>query len=165
MKKLVIVFAIFLMLAGGTVSLLKYLNVGPFEKTAEEIAADEAAAAAGDSEQAAKSSFFEAKLRYVEMDPIQVPVFQNDGVANTIMIHYKIEVTSLDNERMVAKSKRQIGDALMKDFAYYIPRTLRNNKTLDVTLIKFRILMISDKLMGKGVVNDALIQAMTSTEQ
>jgi len=80
MKKLIIVFAIFLMLAGGTISLLKYLNIGPFEKTPEEIAADEAAVAAGDSEQAAKKSFFEAKLRYVEMDPIQVPVFRNDGV-------------------------------------------------------------------------------------
>lgn len=161
MKKLVIVFAVFLMLAGGTVSLLKYLNIGPFEKTPEELAADEAAGA----EQAASRSFFEAKLHYIEMDPIQVPVFQGDGVAGTIMIHYKIEVTNRDNERMVAKSKRQIGDALMKDFAYYIPRTLRNNKTLDVTLIKYRIIMISDKLLGKGVVNDALIQAMTSTEQ
>ena len=164
MKKLVIVFAIFLMLAGGTASLLKYLNIGPFEKTPEELALEAEAEAAGQAEQAASDSFFKAKLRYVEMDPIQVTVFHESGVAGTIMIHYKIEVTTRDNERMVAKSKRQIGDALIQDFSYYIPRTLRNNKTLDVTLIKYRIIMITDRLMGKGVVNDALIQAMTSTE-
>lgn len=161
MKKLVIVFAIFLMLAGGTASLLKYLNIGPFELTPEEIAAQEGGAA----EKAASDTFFKAKLRYVEMDPVQVPVFHDSGVAGTIMIHYKIEVTTLDNERTVAKSKRQIGDALIQDFSYYIPRTLRNNKTLDVTLIKYRIIMIADRLLGKGVVNDALIQAMTSTEE
>lgn len=160
MKKLVIVFAIFLMLAGGTVSLLKYLSLGPFEVTPEERAAMEATKQAKEETR----SLFEARPRYIEMDPIQVPVFQDNDVAGTILIHYKLEVLNVDNERTVAKAQRQIGDALIKDFSFYIPRTLRNNKTLDVTLIKYRIMMISNKLLGKDVVSDALIQAMTSTE-
>lgn len=164
MKKLVIAVAILFMLAGGTISILRYLNIGPFELTPEEIAAQAAANAANPEAQRAKS-FFAERPRYIEMDPIQVPVFQADGVAGTIMIHYKIEVLNLENERLIAKSKRQIGDALIKDFSYYIPRTLRNNKTLDVTLIKYRIIMVADRLLGKGKVNDALIQAMTSTGQ
>ena len=159
MKKLVIALAILIMLAGGTVSILKYLEIGPFEKTAEQIAAD-----AANPEVEKAKSFFEKRPRYIEMDTIQVPVFQDNGVAGTIMINYKIEVMSLDDERKVAKSKRQVGDALIKDFSYYIPRTLRNNKTLDVTLIKYRIIMVTDRLLGKGTVTDALIQSMTSTE-
>lgn len=161
MKKLVIAIAIMIMLAGGTASILRYLEIGPFEKTQEEAAA----AAAIDPAKEQAKSFFDKRPRYIEMDPIQVPVFQDNGVAGTIMIHYKIEVLGLDNERLVAKSKRQLGDALIEDFAYYIPRTLRNNKTLDVTLIKYRIMMVADRLLGNGAVNDALIQAMTSTEQ
>lgn len=159
MKKLVIAIAILIMLAGGTVSILRYLEIGPFEKTAAEVAA---AAANPEAEKA--KSFFEKRPRYIEMDPIQVPVFQDNGVAGTIMINYKLEVMTLDDERLVAKSKRQVGDALIKDFSYYIPRTLRNNKTLDVTLIKYRIIMVSERLLGKGKVSDALIQSMTSTE-
>jgi len=159
MKKLVIAIAVLIMLAGGTVSILKYLEIGPFEKTPEQIAA---AAANPEAEKA--KSFFEKRPRYIEMDTIQVPVFQDNGVAGTIMINYKIEVMTLDDERRVAKSKRQVGDALIKDFSYYIPRTLRNNKTLDVTLIKYRIIMVTDRLLGKGTVTDALIQSMTSTE-
>lgn len=162
MKKLVIAIAVLVMLAGITVSILRYLEIGPFELSAEELAAREAVANDPETEKA--KSFFEKRPRYIEMDPIQVPVFQDDGVAGTIMIHYKIEVMTLDDERKIAKSKRQLGDALIEDFAYYIPRTLRNNKTLDVTLIKYRIIMVADRLMGKGVVSDALIQAMTSTE-
>lgn len=159
MKKLVVAIAIMIMLAGGTASVLRYLEIGPFEVSPEELAAR---AANPEREQA--RSFFDKKPRYIEMDPIQVPVFQGDGVAGTIIINYKIEVMGLENERTVAKSKRQLGDALIEDFAYYIPRTLRNNKSLDVTLIKYRIIMTADKLLGKGVVNDALIQALTSTE-
>jgi len=159
MKKLVIAFAVLIMLAGGTVSLLKYLSLGPFEVTPEERAAMEAA----ETEKKTTRKLFEARPRYVEMDPIQVPVFQDNDVAGTIMIHYKLEVLNVDNERTVAKAQRRLGDALIKDFSFYIPRTLRNNKTLDVTLIKYRIMMISDKMLGKDVVSDALIQAMTST--
>lgn len=161
MKKLVIAVAILLMLSGGTVGVLKYLGIGPFEKTAEEIAAENVVSSGVKKAR----SFFSERPRYIEMDPIQVPVFQGDGVAGTIIINYKIEVLGTDNERLVARSKRQIGDALIKDFSYYVPRTLRNNKTLDVTLIKYRIIMVTERLLGKDAVNDALIQAITSTEQ
>lgn len=158
MKKLVIAFAILIMLAGGTVSVLKYLEVGPFEKPATE-------GEITDPEKAKAKSFFEERPRYIEMDPIQVPVFQDNGVAGTIMIHYKLESMTVENERKIAKAKRQLGDALIKDFSYYIPRTLRNNKTLDVTLVKYRIMMVANQLLGEDVVSDALIQAMTSTDQ
>lgn len=159
MKKLVIAFAVLIMLAGGTVSLLKYLALGPFEISAEELAAREAA----EAEKERTRTLFEARPRYIEMDPIQVPYFQGNDVAGTIMIHYKLEVLNVDNERTVAKAQRRIGDALIKDFSFYIPRTLRNNKTLDVTLVKYRIMMTANKMLGKDVVSDALIQAMTNT--
>ncbi|HEY9164395.1 MAG TPA: hypothetical protein VIN57_07265 [Magnetovibrio sp.] len=161
MKKLVIAIAVMLMLAGGTVSILKYLEVGPFVKTPEEIAAAQAVDPAVEQAKA----FFDQKPRYIEMDPVQVPMFKDDGSAATIMINYRLEVLSLDYERKVTSAKRQIGDAMIKDFSYYIPHTLRNNKTLDVTLIKYRIIMVVDRLLGKGTVNDALIQSMTSTDQ
>ncbi|HEY9080817.1 hypothetical protein [Magnetovibrio sp.] len=159
MKKLILAFAFLIMLAGGTVSLLKYMSLGPFEITPEELAAQQAEEATKEKTKA----LFESRPRYIEMDPIQVPVFQDNDVAATIMIHYKLEVLNVDNERLVAKSQRRLGDALLKDFSFYIPRTLRNNKTLDVTLVKYRILMTANKMLGKDVVNDALIQAMTST--
>ncbi len=158
MKKLIIAFAVLILLAGGTASILKYLAIGPFAKSAAQLAAE----AAKEKKPEVKK---EKRPYYVTMDPIQVPIFQNDTVAGTILINYKIEVLSTANQSKVAARRRQLGDALIKDFSYYIPRTLRNNKTLDVTLIKYRIILIADRILGKGVVNDALIQAMTSTKQ
>lgn len=159
MKKLVMAFAVMLMLAGGTVSLLKYMSMGPFEVTPEELAAQQAEEAKKEKTKA----LFESRPRYIEMDQIQIPMFQDNSVSGTLMINYKLEALNVDNERIIAQAKRRLGDALIKDFSFYIPRTLRNNKTLDVTLVKYRIMMISDRMLGKGVVSDALIQAMTST--
>ncbi len=158
MKKLVIAFAVLFLLAGGTASILKYLAVGPFAKSATP--------GVGDNAKVEKAKVSEHKRPlYITMDPIQVPVFQNDTVAGTILINYKIEVLNTTDQSKVAAAKRQLGDALIKDFSYYIPRTLRNNKTLDVTLIKYRIILVAERVLGKGVVNDALIQAMTSTNR
>jgi len=161
MKKLIILIAVFVMLSGATVGVLKYMNIGPFSIAPGTMTEEEKAKAAAKAALAA----LEHRPQYVEMDPIQVPIFQGDGVAGTIMIQYKMEALSTDNQQKIARAKRQIGDALIQDFSYYIPRTMRNNKSLDVTLIKFRIIMIADKLLGKGIVNDALIQSMTSTDQ
>ncbi|PHS79106.1 MAG: hypothetical protein COB59_03375 [Rhodospirillaceae bacterium] len=161
MKKLMILVAVFFLLAGGTVGVLKYMQVGPFKVDPALMTEEDKAKTLMEEAQAV----LKARPHYVEMDPIQIPIFQGDGVAGTVLIHYKMEALSIDNQLIIAKAKRQIGDALIQDFSYYLPRTLRNNKTLDVTLIKYRIVMIASKLLGKGVVNDALIQSMTSTDQ
>ena len=141
MKKLVIAFAVLIMLAGGTVSLLKYLAIGPFEVSEAELAAQQAQ----ESTKEKAANMFSKRPRYIEMDPIQVPVFQDNSVAGTIMINYRLEVLDVDKERIVAQNQRRLGDALIKDFSFYIPRTLRNNKTLDVTVIKYRIMKIANR--------------------
>lgn len=162
MKKLIILVVGFIILAGGTVGVLKYMHIGPFDTGAPVLSEEELKAQALID---AAKAVLEQRVHYVEMDPIQIPIFQGDGVAGTIMINYKLETLSIDDQQTIAKAKRQLGNALMQDFSYYIPRTLRNNKTLDVTLIKYRIIMITNRLLGKEIVNDALIQAMTSTDQ
>jgi len=161
MKKLIILISVFIMLAGGTVGALKYMKIGPFKVSTAPLSKEEIAKSLADAAKVAMAK----RPQYVEMDPIQVPIFQGSGVTGTIIINYKMEALNVKNQQIIARAKRQIGDALIQDFSYYIPRTLRNNKTLDITLIKYRIIMIANKLLGKGIVNDALIQAMTSTDQ
>ena len=103
------------------------------------------------------------KPYYIEMDPLLIPVFQDNELAGTIQIVYKLEVFGNKNYKAVGKLKTKLGDALIKDFTYYIPRTLRKNQGLDVPLIKYRLKMVTDKVLGKGVVSEALIQGMIQT--
>lgn len=157
MRKLALLFAVLMMIAGGTFSALKTFEIGPFAKTEEQLALE----AAQQSDTNKKITAFGAKPYYLEMDPLMIPIFQDNDIAGTIQIIYKLEVFGNDNYKAVEKLKTKLADALINDFTYYIPRTLRKNQTLDVPLIKYRLMMVTDKVLGKKVVSDAIIQGMT----
>ncbi|MDH5188050.1 MAG: hypothetical protein OEW37_03730 [Rhodospirillaceae bacterium] len=157
MRKIGIAFAVMLMIAGGVFSALKTFEVGPFEKTAEQLALEASQQSSTDK----KITAFGSKPYYLEMDPLLIPVFQGNELAGTIQIIYKMEVFGNENYKSVEKLRTKLGDALIKDFTYYIPRTLRKNQTLDIPLIKYRLKMVADKVLGKDVVSDAIIQGMT----
>lgn len=157
MKKLAMALGLLIMIAGGTVAALKTFEIGPFAKTEEELAR-EATLRAGDD---AELTSFSNRPFYVEMDPLMIPVFQDNELVGTIQIIYKLQVFGHKNERNVFKLKTRLNDALFQDFSYYIPRTLRKNQNLDISLIKYRVLMVTDRVIGKGVVSDALIQGLS----
>lgn len=150
MKKLMILFAIVIMITGGTVGVLKWLGAGPF---AEEEVVDPNAVKQVDR-----------ATRFLDMDPISIPLIQGDRVVATVKIEYKLETVGQDNFDTVREVIRPLNSAIFRDLYAYIPRTLHTNETLDVTLIKYRIAMICDRYVGNGVVHDALIQSMTNTQ-
>ncbi len=76
MKKLAIVFAVLIMLGGGAVSVMKWLQVGPFELTGEETA-----------EQQEPSE----PPRFIEMEQLIIPIFQGEKVVANIQIQLKLE--------------------------------------------------------------------------
>ena len=149
MKKLMILFAIVIMIAGGTIGVLKWLGAGPF---AEEVVVDPNAVKTVDR-----------STRFLDMDPINIPLIQGDQVVGTIKIEYKLETVGKENFDTLREVSRPLNSAIFRDLYAYIPRTLHNNESLDVTLIKYRIAMICDRYVGVGVVHDALIQGMTNT--
>lgn len=157
MRKIGLAMAVLIMIAGGTMAVLKTMEMGPFAKTEEQLAEEAARIASGERQLSA----FSEKPYYVEMDPLLIPIFQDNEVAGTIQIIYKLEVFGNENYKSVGKLKTKLGDALIKDFTYYIPRTLRKNQILDVPLIKYRLKMVSDKVLGKDVVSEAIVQGMT----
>ncbi|TCS64266.1 hypothetical protein [Varunaivibrio sulfuroxidans] len=149
MKKLAIAIAAVLMLSGGTISILKWMKIGPFADTTAE------------KSDAIKQ--IDNATRFIDMDPMFIPIFKDNGVAGTIQLHFKFEVNGADNEKKVRQVVRLLNNEIFKDLYAYIPRTLHNNNTLDVELIKHRLEMDAAKVLGPGVVNAALIQSMTNS--
>ena len=155
MKKIGIIVALLVFIAGGSVGALKVFEIGPFAPTAEELAAlgaDGAAKRIG--------GLFAARPSYIEMPALMIPIFDDTDLIGNIQILYKLEVYGGKNKKAVTKLQTKLNDALIRDFTYYIPRTLRRNQNLDVALIKYRIMLVLNRVLGEGVVSDALIQAM-----
>ncbi len=145
MKKLVIAVAIMLMLAGATISVLKWLGIGPFGDPAEV----EATGTTPDE-----------PLHFVTMDVLVIPIFQGEKVAATVQIQLKLEATNVENASEIARLLPRLYDAFLRDLYGFIPRHLRKKERLDVALIKDRLQLVGDKVAGPGVVKSVLVQAV-----
>lgn len=146
MKKLVIAFSLLIVIAGGTISVLKWLEIGPFANTAVE---------GGDDKMAPPEA-----ARYIDMDPLVITLFQGNKVAATIQIQVKLEASGKDNEKTIYKILPRLSDAFIRDLHSFIPRLLRKSDELDAIVIKQRLKMVSDKVAGKGIVSNILIQSV-----
>lgn len=145
MKKIVIAGAVMLMLAGATVSVLKWLGIGPFGDPAE---VEATGTTPGEPP------------RFVTMDVLVIPIFQGEKVAATVQIQLKLEATNLENASEIARLLPRLNDAFLRDLYGFIPRHLRKEERLDVALIKDRLQLVGDKVAGPGVIKSVLVQAV-----
>ncbi|HIJ43157.1 MAG: hypothetical protein QF511_05755 [Rhodospirillales bacterium] len=148
MKIAVIIFAVLVMLGGGAVSIMKWLQMGPFEPTVEELA-----------EQQESSE----PPRFIDMDQLTIPIFQGEKVVANVQIQLKLETLGEDNESKLLRLLPRLSDAFWRDLYGFIPRLLRKERQIDATVIKERLRLIGDKVVGKGVINNVLVQSLTNS--
>ncbi len=147
MKKLVILFGLLLMLVAGTVTSLKYFKIGHFVETEEE------------KKEAVKERV-EETTKFVDMDPLAISIFQGNAVAAIIQIHLKLETNGEDNVVKIKRIMPVINDAFLRDLHSFLPRLLKAEERLDILIIKQRLQLISDKVAGKGLIKNVLVQSV-----
>ncbi len=146
MKKLVILFAMLLMLVGMSMTSLKYLRVGPFEDTDEV------------EEKIEKP--VEDTTKFVDMDPLAISIFQGNAVAATIQIQVKLETNGDDNVDKIKRLMPVINDAFLRDLHSFMPRLLKAEERIDILIIKQRLQLLSDRVAGKGLIKNVLVQSV-----
>jgi hypothetical protein len=147
MKKLVLAFAMMVLIAGGTVSVLKWLGLGPFANV--------------DKPAEVEAKPKEEPPRFVEADPLAVPIFQDERAAATIHIQLKLETVGQENYGTAYKAKAKLRDAYLTELHSFIPRMLKKTERIDINILKTRLQMVTDRVLGQGVVRDVLIQSVT----
>ena len=146
MKKLGILFFLLLMLVGLSMTSLKYLKVGPFEGT-EEV-----------EEEIEKPS--EDTTKFVDMDPLAISIFQGNAVAAIVQIQVKLETNGDDNVIKIKRLMPVINDAFLSDLHSFLPRLLKAEERIDMLIIKQRLQLISDRVAGKGLIKNVLVQSV-----
>jgi hypothetical protein len=152
MKKLIMVFAGIMMLGGAAISVMKALELGPFAPAPGEEGV--AAAPRGNAPE---------PPRFIDLDPLIVPVFHGDEIVTTIQISVKLEAIGIVNETKIGRIKPRLNDAFIKDLYSFIPRLLENQERVNVFIIKKRLQMVSERVAGAGVVSDVLVQSILDT--
>ena len=139
-KKIVIIFAVLLMLTGGTISVLKWLKIGPFSETVEENEVPS-----------------EPTPLTINMNKLSVPIFADNTLATTIQIELKVQVIGIENKEKINKYKPRLSDALFKDLYVYIPRLVRREIKLTKSILTKRMHQVADKVFGQGVLHKIII--------
>jgi len=148
MKKLLIILAAFMILAGGALSALKFLKMGPFIEV-EVVKVKEV-------EEEAKSIF-------IDMEPILIPVFQGDQVAAKIQIQIKLETKETDKAIKIQRLMPKISNIFITDLHAFMPRLIKQQERVDVIILKARLKEIARRKLEKGLIYDILVQSVLDT--
>ena len=146
---LIFVVAGFIVLAGGAITIMQQMELGPF--------APKPVGEGTEQAEQSKSTPRNDPPRFVTMEPIVVPIFVNDRVAATVQIEIQLETTQ-SRESPLMKQLPRLSDAFGTDLRAFIPRHLRDHPQVDTEVVKKRLAIIGERAIGKGMFDAVLIQ-------
>ncbi len=147
-KKIVIIFAVLLMLTGGTISVLKWLQIGPFSNSIE---AEEK-----------ETTPIEPPVT-IKMDKLSIPIFAENSIAATILVELKVEVIGPENQEMITKLLPRLSDAFFKDLYVFVPQLIRRKTKITSRVLAARMKKVADKVFGPDVLHKVIIVKVTDS--
>ncbi|MCW8835319.1 MAG: hypothetical protein OQJ99_03000 [Rhodospirillales bacterium] len=154
MRKLFIIISLLIVTAGASISVMQMMGIGPFAPKEGDVA----------EESLAEKMIPQRPPSFLEVNPLMIPIFQEDRVVTTVQIQLKLEVKS-ENEEEVRKVMPRISDAYLRDLYSYVPRMLEKHENLDLKALKQRLMWLSEKIAGPGMVDDVLIQSVMDNQR
>ena len=143
-KKIIIIFAILLMIGGGTISVLKWLQIGPFSNKVEE----------------EKITQVEPPID-IKMDKLSIPIFAEDRVAATILIELKVQVLGVENQQALIKQLPRLTDAFFKELYVFVPQLIRRKTKLTTSILTTRMQKAAKKVLSPGLLHKIVMLKVT----
>lgn len=161
MRMIIIAVVALLVLGGGGAGAYFY-----FMKPAEASAGAVAAGEVGKEHEEAKKGGKEAKEEgppheFVELDPLLLPIMDNNGVNQVISLVVALEVEDAKTAEEVTKMTPKLKDAFIQEMYGRLNQyAALKGGAVQVSDIKKHLNEISAKVMGEGVVKDVLLQVV-----
>ena len=156
MPKIVIfIFAGIILLAGGGITLMQQLEIGPFASEEANASAD-----AGKREKPKEP----VVLRTITMDPLFIPIIQG----NKVKLNLQLELQIKTPEKWEAKLQQKLPilkDAFIRDLFSFIPRHLRKSKELDEDTLKRRLKIVGQRAIGNKAIHSIVIKNYSEAKE
>ena len=144
MPKIVIfVFVGIILLSGGSIGLMMYLEIGPF--------ANEEKKTNVDSTTKDEKPENKIVIQTVTMAPLSIPIIQNGKIALNLQLEVQIDTTEKKAPKLQEKLPI-LKDAYVRDLFSFIPRQLRKSKKLDQETLRRRLQVMGQRTIGKGII-------------
>jgi len=102
-----------------------------------------------------------AKISYITMDPIILPIIDRNGISQTISLVVSIQVDDPANAAEVKDNLPKLADAYLSDmYGTLSKKASMEGGVIKVSMLKARLVAVSQKVMGKDKINDVLLQVL-----
>ncbi len=159
MRMVLIATVALLMLGGGAAGAYFYFSK-PAEASAGE-AAKEVAANHDKKDEKKKSGHGSGDVEFVELDPLILPIIDNNGVTQTVSLVIALEVENKDKAAEVRKLTPRLKDAYIQDmYGILNKHAALKGGVVQVGAIKGRLAKITTEVLGEDMVHEVLLQVV-----
>lgn len=103
----------------------------------------------------------EAKVEYISMQPIILPIIGRDGISQTVSMVVSIQVSDKTKAEEVKLNLPKLADAYLSDmYGTLSQKAAMQGGVIKVSMLKARLASITKKVMGEGMVDDVLLQVL-----
>jgi hypothetical protein len=99
----------------------------------------------------------ENALQHFQLQPFNVPVIHGNRVERIITIIVTLETKGDLNKTKVMAERYHLHDAFLRDIHGVASFRRADGRTIDPKVIKTRLLMISDRILGADIVENVLV--------
>ncbi len=149
MKRFLALAVLVLLLGGGAFGGLAALRIPPFHNVLPEPSEAEAEVPAVP----------EADLRSLAVGTVGVPVIRNGQVLARVFVTVELRV-HMDLHSHVHNRLLQLQDAYLSDLAAFLPSRLEGRKVPDHELVRERLELVTERVLGPDRVHEVLILAI-----
>lgn len=98
---------------------------------------------------------------YVKLDPLILPIIDGNGVQQIVSLVVALEVAGVFEADKVKDMSPKLTDAYITDmYGVLNEQVALRGGVIQVSLIKARLLSVTDKIMGKDIVSSVLLQVV-----
>lgn len=113
-----------------------------------------------DRDKGVKAPHVEGVPDFVDIQPIVLPVIERDAVTRQVGIVVTLELTGGQRADDVEPKRRQLTDAFIRELHTIYGWRSGSDRVVDQELIKHRLLITADTVLGRGVVHAILIRQL-----
>jgi flagellar FliL protein len=100
-------------------------------------------------------------VEYVELDPLILPIVDNEGVSQVVSVVIAIEVPDAEAKGKVEAMAPKLKDAFIQDmYGVLNKHAALKGGVLQVNMLKERLNTVSMEVMGKDKIKDVLLQVV-----
>lgn len=102
-----------------------------------------------------------ANLRFVELNPIVLPIIDDSGVTQVVTLVVSLEVDGDKNAKFAENLSPRLKDAFIQDMYGVLNRKASmDGGMIKVDELKERLNRLSHKVLGENKINDVLLQVV-----